>query len=306
MASESDKRPHPSLHYSDPYFVENSMKHPILSLFDPKANHPVIFRSYGDTNSEEAVVLVDGLFETCSSSVYLLSMLEKKGVRALAVDLSGYPTYQALAHIYAKFLFKQGVKICHLVVCDYGGYECLQIASNIKNEVATYNIRVLSVTLINSFIDPDFMGPLPFGFSVFGQLRIKSMLYGKIEKAGCIKSGSRAAIFVAKEIDSANPNTLYSRFLLANTVPPELDIDYIEESILSIEATDRLLKVPDEALPSKSLNKCHVVQLDSVGDWPHIDHADEIVEILYSHIKRNKYLLNSQNEQETVYSSEIS
>ena len=276
-----DARPKPALHYSDATWVRISTAHPIEAIVDG-FGRVVRYRSFKQKNKDEAVILLPGMYETCSSGLYLLDFLASHGCSCFSIELNTYDTYSSFVRGLLKFCEREEIKKVHLIGSDTGGFDAIQFASF---PYLGRNLAILSITLINSFKEPKIWECIPAKFKVFGKLIAKNILLENIEKSKAIEKGSRGAVFCAKEIDVAKSSEIAkkirrmvsSRFPIAPAVEPE--------SILSIETTNRSLEVIEEQNPSKSMPKIKVISMEKGGDWPHIEASQETGQYIIEHIK---------------------
>jgi hypothetical protein len=270
----------PALHYSDPAFVSLSFSHPIQFIHDRSSHGSIRFRHFGPEEPDDAIIFFPGIYETCSSSIFLLAQLEQAGYRALSVDFSGVSTFGALFRSFQFFCSQQKINRVHLIGADFGGFQVLQLVG-----IQTWPIQLspISLILINSYTNLTGSPDLPAKFKVFGKLAAKSVLLEELSELTGEKPTS-ATIFVSKEVDSMEGEAAANR-LSMKTAKSHQNVPSVQkQAILSIEAPDRRIVTPDEAIPSIAMKGIRTV-MAAGGDWPHILQPQAIAAAIIEHLK---------------------
>ena len=156
-------RPKPALHYSDATFVKISTHHPLEEIVDG-SGRVVRYRIFDQESKEEAVIFLPGMYETCSSAVYLLDVLSSEGFRCFSIEMNSYDNYSMYVRALLKFCEREKIKRVHLIGSDTGGFDAIEFASF---PFLGRNLAILSITLINSFREPKFWECLPTKFKIF-------------------------------------------------------------------------------------------------------------------------------------------
>lgn len=277
----------PSLHYNDPAFIQISVAHPIQFVFDRVWGNQLCYREYGPSESREAVVFLPGIYETVSSSCYMLSRLEKLNFRCIALDLAGYTDYKKAAHGFDQLCVRRSVDKVHIIGSDFGGFLGLQIMSSNELEV-----KVMSITLINSFTSTYHLPKLPIGFSMIGKLQAKTILFHEIENTQALADGSRGALFASQEIDYMERDDVFKRLQFRIQIPNKIEYPDPPSRIMSIETLDRRLLIPEQAVPSVSIKGVKLALMKEGGDWPHIDFSEDILHYIVAHLHQWGYIPN--------------
>ena len=273
--------PNPLLHYSDPEFIRISSSHPIQISYD-RDGCKFQYRVFGGSDLEERLIFLPGMFETCSSSVYLLQKLACFGYGCISLDLVGYKLYSTFVRGFVRFCQQQNIKRVHLIGCDSGGFDALQIASFPEIEK---QISILSIVLINSFTEPWLWDQTNFMFKVFKSFAAKTLLFQKIEKSGAIERQSVGAMFAAREVQAmqgADINARVQRIRgIRNAVNPCIE----HKRIMSIEPLDGCLTPPEALMPSVAIQDVRVAVMKEGGDWPHIEEWSDVGEYVLAHVR---------------------
>lgn len=277
------------LDHSSPVFVGKSSSHPVQSILDVVYGNQIFFRSFGEANAE-SVIFLPGFFESCSSPLFLLDLLESFGYCCYSVELNGYNTYKRMSKGFLQFCAKQNIRKCHLIGCDYGAYQILQIASyeKLKNEV-----EIVSITLINSFVSVDTFPKLSMKTNVFGKVGIKSLLYDEIKKFRKMNKDLKMVKtfdFITKEIDFLDPENVYCKCVQRASKPLPIRLPFGNERIMAIETLDNIFNFSDDILPSNYFSKCKVGLMKYGGNWPHISNASDILNYILVHLKNFGYV----------------
>jgi hypothetical protein len=140
----------------------------------------------------------------------------------------------------------------------------------------------MSLIMINSYMTLPPSEALPAKFQVFGKLAAKPIILSDLEHITLRPPSS--ALFVIKEIDSLESgdaaNRLRMRASSAHQNVPSVE----KAAILSIEMTDRQLKIASSALPSVAMRGIRIVTGEG-GDWPHIARPEAVAEYIVGHLK---------------------
>ena len=271
----------PSQHFNDVLLMQLSCRYPINYRFDRVRGVQWQFRIGGNSKSEEIIIFLPGIYETCSSFLYILDKLVSRGYRAASVDFGEYTKYKQLAKAFDQFIDSIHATKVHLIGDDMGGFIALEIASYQKLET-----KILSISLINSFSSPVVYKKPSLLFNVFGQLSVRSVLTSEIEDLGIIERGYSSGIFMTKEIEYLIPEVLAARIKLreAKQIPiaPRCD----PSAIMTIETMDKAFTFPEEFLPSVALKGCRLALMKFGGDWPHIENPDDTLQYLTAHLRK--------------------
>ena len=272
----------PEKHYSDSLIVKLSMKYPIQYKFDRVYGVQWRFRttSANDLKTDEAVVMIPGTYETCTSYIYMLDKLVSLGYRAVIIDFGEYPKFKQIAKAFDQFCDGLGVNKAHIIGDDMGGFMALQIASHPK-----IGTKILSISLINAFTSLSVLKRPNILFSVFGQLSARSLLKKEIEEFHS-PQGYTSEIFIQKEIETELPDVLDARLKLRNaktmTINPRCD----PSAIMSIETLDKFFLFDEEYIPSIALKGCRQALMKWGGEWPHIQNPDDTIEYITAHLRK--------------------
>lgn len=277
------------LDHSSPDFVSKSSSHPVQSILDVVYGNQIFFRSFGKAN-EESIIFLPGLYESCSSSIFLLDLLESYGYCCYSIELNEYKTIKRMIKGFLQFCARENIKKCHLIGSDYGGFQILQIASyeKLKNEV-----EIKSIILINSFVSVNNFAKLSLKTNIFGKLGIKSLLYDEIKnirKVNEDKNMIKTFDFITKEIDFLDSENVYCKLIqrASKTLPINLHFSY--ERIMTIETLDNSFNIPDAILPSNYFSKCKVAFMKYGGNWPHVSNAFDTLNYVFVHLKNFGYI----------------
>lgn len=274
--------PKPALHYSDPVFVKISTAHPMQEIRGAGKQF-IRYRVFDQENEGEAIIFLPGMFETCSSSLYLLDQIAQRGYRCYSVELVGYDTYSDYVRGLCKFCRREKLHKLHLIGSDVGGFDAIEFASF---PYLGSDLAIMSVTLINSFREPKMWEVAPIKLKVFGRLLMKSFLMDKIQESGALDQGLRAAVFCMKEIDQTDSFSLITRLKRLSSsrfpIAPALESD----RILSIEPSDRAMSIPEEVIPSHAMSNITVQELAKGGDWPHIEVSSAVADLIVAHLEK--------------------
>lgn len=291
--------PQPQLYLSDPLLSQGLMSHPSQNIVDVITGNHIEYRCFGASNNKKAdsIIMIPGLSESNNDSVYLFSLLEKYGYRGYIVDLTDYIEYEQVTLGILQFCAKLKINRCHLLGTDFGGFICLQIASypNISKEIS-----ILSITLINSYSSTNFLTT-----KSFNKLMPKSNITKNLDRVLSINPSSRSAKFIKKDLTNIQSTTISNRFKLLFSETPKLDSSIPNQIIMSIECNDRILVIPDDALPSAVFPNCRLAIMKNGGDWPHIESPEDTLQFILAHIHRfgdvpnlDKIIGNEQTEQQ--------
>lgn len=273
--------PDPLRHYSDPEFVRISISHPVQMSPD-RDGCKLRYRIFGGKDLEERVIFLPGMFETCSSSVYLLQKLACYGFGCISLDLAGYKLYSTFVRGFIRFCQQQNIKRIHLIGSDCGGFDALQIASfpDINKQIS-----ILSITLINSFTEPWIWEQTGLLFKVLGSFAAKNVLFRKIQESGAIDRESVGAMFVAREVQAMEGSDVAARLRRTKGVKNAVNTCIDHKRIMSIETLNGYLTAPERILPSVALSDVRVATMKEGGDWPHIEVSADVGEYVLAHLR---------------------
>ncbi|OHS99657.1 hypothetical protein TRFO_08280 [Tritrichomonas foetus] len=276
--------PQPQLHVQDPLFMSISVSHPLESEIDYVYGNQIQYRRFGSTDeTQDAVIMIPGLYESCSGSVYLFALLEKYGYRGYIIELPGYKKFKHSSLGFIQFCAKKKIQRCHLIGSDLGGYQCLQIASY---PYVNKEIEILSIILINSYTDIEAVKNQTVSSKIFGKLAAKRVITKDIERANNINPNSKSTNFITKEIKFLNSEDIATRLELMNSHPRTIELCVPNEAVMSIETLNHTIPIPESAIPSVSLENCRVALLKDGGDWPHIEEPEDACQYILAHLRK--------------------
>ncbi|KAH0792479.1 putative acid cluster protein 33ue [Histomonas meleagridis] len=207
-----------------------------------------------------------------------------------------------MAKGFIQFCARLNVKKCHLIGSDYGGYQCLQISSfpNITKEV-----KILSITLINSYVSLDHFKQPSNSFKVFGKLRAKQLIKDELKAVNIFQSKSPTSRFILKEIEAAAPEDIAAKIKQRSSPPMQIEPCVPPNAILTIETMDRMINTPDDTLPSNAMKGVKVGIMKEGGDWPHIENHEDLTHFVLAHLKHFGTIpkldeISAQMQEETV------
>ena len=272
----------PEKHSTDPVIMKLLYKYPIQTKYDKVYGNQWRFRttSENDLKTDEAVVIIPGTYETCTSYIYLLDRLVSLGYRAVIIDFGEYPKFKQIAKAFDQFCDGIGVNKAHIIGDDLGGFIALQVASHPK-----IGTKILSISLINSFTSLSVLKKPNFLFSVFGQLSARSILQKEIDNFH-IPQEYTSAVFIKKEIENELPEVLAARIKMREAKTMQIQPRCDPASIMSIETLDKFFVFDEKFLPSIGLKGCRQALMKFGGEWPHIQNPDDIVEYITAHLRK--------------------
>jgi len=260
--------------------------------------------SYHDTKeaSKEAIVLLHG-YPTSSYDWHLIWPLLKGKYRLITFDMLGFgfsdkpkTTYsiELQTDILEALLQKLNVSQFHIIGHDYGDNVAQELLARLNDQKEDYLFDVQSLMLLNGGLFPETHNPTTIQYllkSPFGKI-VSSMgnssvfensfsnVFGKNTKPTkqelidywyliCQKNGHKINYKLVHASDDRERNKERWLKTLESPKIPILFINGLLDPVTGKETVDRYL----ELIPNPN-----VIQLDSIGHYPHLENPELVVE----------------------------
>lgn len=236
------------------------------------------YREGGKLDSDEAIIIITGIFESTNTPFLIVPELIRLGYRVITISI---PSYHKLSEFLCGFDFftaRMRISKVHIIGIDLGGFLALHLAS-----FKQLSAEIKSLTVISSYMNTTLFKRRHGLFSNSGS---KSTLLGDLTEIQFPPHLRPAVQFLRKEVENMNPNLISARCMLRNTSSPVSSPSLPEGSILVVQSLDFSYKLRDEAVPHKMIKGAKVALMKQGGNFPHLVAPSDLLVYINLHLSR--------------------
>jgi pimeloyl-ACP methyl ester carboxylesterase len=249
------------------------------------------YRQGGNSNSEEAVIIIPSIAESTNSMFLITPGLISEGFRVIIVSIPSYTEVSKFLTGFDLLTAKMRLSEIHLVGMGFGGFLALHIAG-----FRHLSAHVRSLAMISSYLNGQCFGKKS---GLFSRLSGKARLAEELEIDKVPPTLVPGVRFVLRDMESLSSlvaaNRLHMRAGgLAAAIPPSMP----EGSVLIVHCLDWELKIPPEAVPHAVIKGQTVALLKTGGILAHLASPDKLLEYMKIHLGKWRMTVDKNDSEE--------